>query len=233
MQLRSKTPEELKAKLNIQFAGEEGVDAGGVSREWYQVMAREMFDPNLALFIPVPLEGGTTFQPNPNSIIQSDRGINHLDYFRFVGRIVGKALYDGQLIDAYFTRSFYKHMLGLQLTYEDIEAVDPGYYKNLKWMLENDNIEEFVELSFTAETDFFGRNEVVELIPGGKEMKVTDLNKHEYVNLVARHRMTTSIRSQIDAFLDGFWSMVPKKHISIFNDHELELLISGLPEGRL
>ena len=80
-QLRSRTPEEMCAKLNVSFAGEEGIDAGGVSREWYQVMARDIFDPNLALFIPVP-EGGTTFQPNPSSVIQSDRGINHLDYFK-------------------------------------------------------------------------------------------------------------------------------------------------------
>ena len=66
-------------------------------------MAREMFNPNLALFVCVP-EGGATFQPNPSSVIQNDRGINHLDFFRFVGRVVGKALHDGQLIDAYFTR---------------------------------------------------------------------------------------------------------------------------------
>ena len=62
-----------------------------------------MFNPNLALFVCVP-EGGATFQPNPSSVIQNDRGINHLDFFRFVGRVVGKALHDGQLIDAYFTR---------------------------------------------------------------------------------------------------------------------------------
>lgn len=89
----------------------------------FQVMAREIFNPNFSLFVAVP-EAGTTFQPNPNSVVQNDevRGTNHLDFFRFVGRIVGKALYDGQLIDAHFTRSFYKHMLGQQLTYEDIEV---------------------------------------------------------------------------------------------------------------
>lgn len=80
-------------------------------------MAREIFNPNLALFVNVP-EGGTTFQPNPNSIVQSDTGVSHLEFFKFVGRLVGKALYDGQLMDAYFTRSFYKHMLGQPLTYE-------------------------------------------------------------------------------------------------------------------
>ena len=45
-------------------------------------------------------------------------------------------MFDGQLLDVYFTRSFYKHILGVKVTYHDIEAVDPDYYKNLKWMLE-------------------------------------------------------------------------------------------------
>ena len=82
-------------------------------------MAREIFNPNFSLFVPVPL-GGSTFQPNPNSVVQNDeaRGTNHLDFFKFVGRVVGKALHDGQYIDAYFTRSFYKHMLGQPLTYQ-------------------------------------------------------------------------------------------------------------------
>jgi hypothetical protein len=80
-------------------------------------MAREIFNPNLALFVSVP-EGGTTFQPNPNSVVQSDTGVSHLEFFKFVGKLVGKALYDGQIMDAYFTRSFYKHMLGQPLTYE-------------------------------------------------------------------------------------------------------------------
>lgn len=82
-------------------------------------MAREIFNPNFSLFVQVP-EHGTTFQPNANSVVQNDeaRGTNHLDFFKFVGRIIGKALYDGQLVDAFFTRSFYKHMLGDPLTYE-------------------------------------------------------------------------------------------------------------------
>lgn len=84
-----------------------------------QVMAREIFNPNFSLFVQVP-EHGTTFQPNANSVVQNDeaRGTNHLDFFKFVGRIIGKALYDGQLVEAFFTRSFYKHMLGDPLTYE-------------------------------------------------------------------------------------------------------------------
>ncbi len=85
-----------------------------------------MFNPNFSLFVPMP-EGGATFQPNPNSTVQNDpsRGTDHLDFFRFVGRVVGKALHDGLLVDAYFTRSFYKHCLGQPLTYQ-ARAANPG-----------------------------------------------------------------------------------------------------------
>lgn len=69
-----------------------------------------------------------------------------------------------------------------------------------------------------------------ELIPGGRNIKVTEENKHQYVDLVAEHRLTTAIRPQITAFLEGFNELIPGELISIFNDKELELLISGLPD---
>ncbi|CAA3019978.1 E3 ubiquitin- ligase UPL1-like [Olea europaea subsp. europaea] len=129
-QLRMRPSQDLKGRLNVHFQGEEGIDAGGLTREWYQVLSRVIFDKGALLFTNVG--NNATFQPNPNSVYQTE----HLSYFRFVGRVVAKALFDGQLLDVYFTRSFYKHILGVKVTYHDIEAVDPDYYKNLKWMLE-------------------------------------------------------------------------------------------------
>jgi len=225
-QLRHRTADEMHGRLNVQFQGEDGVDAGGLTREWYQVMSRAIFKEELALFTSGG--NGITFQPNPNSMIQNE-GVDHLQYFKFVGRFVAKALVDGQILDAYFTRSLYKHLLGEPLSYEDIEAVDPDYFKNLKWMLEND-IEGVLDLTFTAETDFFDKKDTVELKPGGSTIAVTNSNKAEYVNLIAKHRMTNAIELQIKAFLEGFWEIVGKDLLEIFNDNELELLISGLPE---
>lgn len=69
-----------------------------------------------------------------------------------------------------------------------------------------------------------------ELIPGGSNVKVTDENKHEYVNLVAEYRLTEAIRPQINSFLEGFYELIPRNLISLFNDKELELAISGLPQ---
>jgi E3 ubiquitin-protein ligase HUWE1 len=97
-QLRSRTAEEMKGRLYVNFQNEDGVDAGGLTREWYLVLSREIFNPNYCLFLAAG--DGVTFQPNPLSNINS----NHLDYFKFVGRVIGKALVDGQLMDGHFTR---------------------------------------------------------------------------------------------------------------------------------
>uniref|UniRef100_A0A1D1YWP9 HECT-type E3 ubiquitin transferase n=1 Tax=Anthurium amnicola TaxID=1678845 RepID=A0A1D1YWP9_9ARAE len=229
-QLRMRSPQDLKGRLTVHFQGEEGIDAGGLTREWYQLLSRVIFDKGALLFTTVGNE--STFQPNPNSVIQPE----HLSYFKFVGRVVGKALFDGQLLDVHFTRSFYKHILGVKVTYHDIEAVDPDYFKNLKWMLEND-ISDVLDLTFSMDADeealiLYERAEVTdyELIKDGRNTRVTEENKHEYVDLVAERRLTTAIRPQINAFMEGFNDLIPKDLISIFNDKELELLISGLPD---
>jgi len=93
-----------------------------------------MFDPNYALFKSGST--GNTFHPSPQSYINS----LHLKYFKFIGRIIGKALYDGYLLDAYFTPAFYKHILNLPITYLDMEEEDYDYFKSLKWILDNSPI---------------------------------------------------------------------------------------------
>lgn len=69
----------------------------------------------------------------------------------------------------------------------------------------------------------------MDLIENGRNIVVTESNKEEYVRLVCQERMTGAIRQQLDAFLKGFYSIIPKSLINIFNEQELELLISGLP----
>jgi len=70
----------------------------------------------------------------------------------------------------------------------------------------------------------------VDLIPNGRNIPVTDDNKSEYIRLIVHHRTTSGIKSQIEAFLGGFYELVPPELISIFSPTELELLICGLPD---
>eukprot|EP00178_Gracilaria_changii_P025180 TRINITY_DN771_c0_g1_i1.p1 TRINITY_DN771_c0_g1~~TRINITY_DN771_c0_g1_i1.p1 ORF type:complete len:1803 (+),score=292.16 TRINITY_DN771_c0_g1_i1:174-5411(+) len=223
-QLRMRTPEEMKGRLHVQFTGEEGVDAGGVTREWYVILARQIFDPNYVLFTRSAAKAAT-YQPDKRSYINRE----HLETFRFVGRVIAKAIYDGQLIDAYFTRSFYKHILGMKPNFHDIEGQDPDYYKSLKWILEND-CTGIIDYTMSAEYDEFGKQTVIDLIPNGRNIPVTEENKAEYVRLVTEVRMTKTIEKQIEAFKEGFYEIIPLEDCKIFNELELELLMSGLPD---
>ncbi|KAG6874485.1 hypothetical protein C0995_010395 [Termitomyces sp. Mi166 len=222
--LQRKTGEQIKyGKLSVRFYDEEGVDAGGVTREWFQILARQMFDPNNALFQPCAADK-LTYQPNKNSWVNPE----HLSFFKFVGRVIGKAIYDGRLLDAYFARSLYRQLLGKPVDYKDVEWVDPEYYNSLCWILENDPT--VLDLTFSVEADEFGVNRIVPLKEGGESISVTQENKREFVQLSAQYRLYSSIEKQIESLSSGFYEIIPKDLITIFNEKELELLISGTPD---
>ncbi|KAK4552797.1 E3 ubiquitin-protein ligase tom1 [Recurvomyces mirabilis] len=220
-----KNGDEIKyGKLNIRFHGEEGIDAGGVSREWFGAMARQMFNPDYALFTPVASDR-TTFHPNELSTINSE----HLLFFKFIGRIIGKALYQGQVLDCHFSRAVYRRILGKSVSLKDMESLDLEYYKSLVWLLEND-ITDIAFQTFSTDIDRFGASETIDLIPDGRNISVTEDNKHEYVQKIVEYRLITAVQDQLEKFLEGFHEIIPKELIAIFNEQELELLISGLPE---
>jgi E3 ubiquitin-protein ligase HUWE1 len=198
-----KSGDEMKfGKLNIRFHGEEGVDAGGVTREWFQVLSRQMFDPNYVLFVPVSSDR-TTFHPNKLSGINDE----HLMFFKFIGRVIGKALYEGRVLDCYFSRAVYKRILGKPVSVKDMESFDPDYYKSLVWMLEND-ITDIITESFSVETDEFGVTKIEDLVENGRDIPVTDENKQDYVRLVVEHKLLKSVKDQMEHFLKGKQSLL-------------------------
>lgn len=223
-ELHRRSAEEWKNRFFVVFEDEEGQDAGGLLREWYTIISREIFNPMYALFCTSPGDR-VTYMINSSSHCNT----NHLTYFKFVGRVIAKAIYDNKLLDCYFTRSFYKHILGKLVKYTDMESEDYSFYQGLVFLLEHDVKELGYELTFSLEVREFGVTEVRELKPNGSNIPVTEENKHEYVRLVCQEKMTGSIRKQLNAFLEGFYEIIPKRLISIFNEQELELLISGLP----
>lgn len=103
------------------------------------------------------------------------------------------------------------------------------HHRSLKWMLEND-IDGVLDLTFSVEADDFGKTRVVDLKPDGSNIAVTNDNKAEYVQLLVQHRLTESIKDQIEAFRKGFDEVVPQKLVSIFSAPELQLLLNGLPD---
>lgn len=224
-QILNLQPYDLRRRLYVMFKGEEGLDYGGVAREWFFLVSHEVLNPMYCLF---EYAGSTnyTLQINPASKINPD----HLLYFRFVGRFIAMALFHGKFIDTGFSLPFYKRMLTRKLTIKDIESVDEEFYNSLVWIRDN-NIEECgLELDFTMDFEVLGKIDTIELKEGGAEIPVTEDNKEEYIRLMIDWRFSRGVKDQTKAFLDGFNEVVPLQWLQYFDERELELMLCGMQE---
>ncbi|KAJ3361413.1 hypothetical protein GGF32_007337 [Allomyces javanicus] len=161
-------------------------DTGSITREFFLLISREIFNPDLGLF-EYAKSDKRTLKINPKSRC-------------------GLAILHGMFLDALFVGSFFKTILKHKITASDMESFDAVYYQSLKWMLEND-ITDVLDLTMSTEVHWLGEAVTIDLIPGGRDIPVTEANK-EY----------------------GLFELVPANVISVFDERELELLINGLAE---
>ncbi|KAK1593123.1 HECT-domain-containing protein [Colletotrichum navitas] len=216
---------DLKKRLMIKFDGEDGLDYGGLSREFFFLLSHEMFNPFYCLF-EYSAHDNYTLQINPHSGINPE----HLNYFKFIGRVVGLAIFHRRFLDAFFIGALYKMILGKPVVLADMEGVDADFHRSLQWMLDNDISGGILEQTFSTEDERFGVMTVEDLIPGGRDIDVTNENKKEYVDLMVKWRIEKRIAEQFQAFKDGFHELIPQDLVNVFDERELELLIGGIAE---
>lgn len=216
---------DLKKRLMIKFDGEDGLDYGGLSREFFFLLSHEMFNPFYCLF-EYSAHDNYTLQINPHSGINPE----HLNYFKFIGRVVGLAIFHRRFLDAFFIGALYKMMLGKAVALPDMEGVDADFHRSLQWMIDNDISGGILEQTFSTEDERFGVITVEDLIPNGRNIEVTNENKKEYVDLMVKWRIEKRIAEQFEAFKVGFHELIPIDLINVFDERELELLIGGIAE---
>ncbi|KAF6720062.1 E3 ubiquitin-protein ligase SMURF1 [Oryzias melastigma] len=221
-QIMKMRPKDLKKRLMVKFRGEEGLDYGGVAREWLYLLCHEMLNPYYGLF-QYSTDNIYTLQINPDSSINPD----HLSYFHFVGRVMGLAVFHGHYINGSFTLPFYKQLLGKPIQLNDLETTDPELHKSLVWILEND-ITSVLDHTFCVEHNAFGKLSQHELKPNGRNVPVTEENKKEYVRLYVNWRFMRGIEAQFLALQKGFSELIPQHLLKPFDHKELELIIGGL-----
>ncbi|RLN79758.1 hypothetical protein BBJ28_00005927 [Nothophytophthora sp. Chile5] len=151
-------------------------------------------------------------------------------YYQAIGRFVGRALFEGILIDAHLALPVCKHILGIPITFSDLEFVDNDLYKNLKWLRDNTGVESLA-LDFTVSVDqMTDKSKVVDLVPNGSNIPVTEENKMEYISLRFKWIVATSVSLQLASLVQGLFAIIPKELLSVFDHQELELLICGIPD---
>ncbi|KAF9194281.1 E3 ubiquitin-protein ligase pub1 [Haplosporangium sp. Z 767] len=224
-EIMRQSPTDLKKRLMIKFEGEDGLDYGGLSREFFFLLSHEMFNPFYCLF-EYSAHDNYTLQINPHSSINSE----HLNYFKFIGRVVGLAIFHRRLLDAFFIVSFYKMILKKKVTLADLESVDADVYRNLNWLLDDDTAAETLDTTFSTNDERFGEIVTIDLKENGQNIAVTEENKREYVELMTEWRITRRVEEQFKAFAEGFHQLIPQELVTVFDERELELLMGGISE---
>ncbi|XP_039611823.1 E3 ubiquitin-protein ligase HECW2-like isoform X1 [Polypterus senegalus] len=213
-----------KNKLYVTFVGEEGLDYSGPSREFFFLVSRELFNPYYGLF-EYSANDTYTVQISPMSAFVD----NHHEWFRFSGRILGLALIHQYLLDAFFTRPFYKGLLRIPCDLSDLEYLDEEFHQSLQWMKDND-ISDMLDLTFTVNEEVFGQITERELKPGGASIPVSEKNKKEYIERMVKWRIERGVVQQTESLVRGFYEVVDARLVSVFDARELELVIAGTAE---
>ena len=210
----------LQSKLRIKFKGEQGVDQGGVSKEFFILLIRQIFDPNYGMF-------------NYNNKTRL-YWFNHYSFepiikYELIGTIFGLAIYNNTILDVKLPISVYKKLLGIKPSFSDLKECDEELYNNLNYILTQDNpkLEEELDTNFTVVDDKFGEKIIIPLKPDGEKTMINNMNKEEYVKLYTDWFFNKSIEEYFKSFEKGFYKIFHKSLIKILTPEELELIICG------
>ena len=216
----SKKDIKLQNPIKVRFLGEQGVDEGGVRKEFFLLFIRQIFDPNYGMF-------------NYNEKTRL-YWFNHYTFepkikYELIGIIFGLAIYNNIILDVKFPLTVYRKLLGLKPTLEDMKECDPELYKNFSFLkkTKDANLKESLDLDFTVTDDKFGEKLVIPLKKDGDKISVDINNKDEYVDLYLDWYFNKSIQEVFTSFEKGFYRVFSRDLSKILSPEELELIICG------
>ncbi|KAI9319384.1 hypothetical protein BX666DRAFT_2025682 [Dichotomocladium elegans] len=213
---------DLKKSLRIEFVGEEGVDAGGLRKEWFLLLVRSLLDPQYGMF---------TYDEDSNLCWFNSASFENEDQYFLVGIVLGLAIYNSTILDVHLPTACYKKLLKHPVDLMDLASIRPALARGLEQLLAFEgDVENTFCRPFVAEVDAFGQRKWIPLVPGGANKMVTNENRQEFVNLYVDFVLNTSVERQFGAFRRGFYHVCGGNALSLFRPQEIELLVRGSEE---
>ncbi|XP_029003955.1 ubiquitin-protein ligase E3A [Betta splendens] len=214
-------PSDLKKQLFVEFEGEQGVDEGGVSKEFFQLVLEEIFNPDIGMF---------TYDDDTKLFWFNSSSLENEAQYTLIGIVLGLAIYNNCILDVHFPMVVYRKLMGKKGTYLDLSDSHPVLYQSLKELLQySGNVEEDMTLTFQiSHTDLFGNPVLYDLKEQADQIPVTKENRQEFVALYADYILNKSVGRQFIAFKKGFQMVTNESPLNyLFRPEEVELLICG------
>ncbi|XP_006111115.2 E3 ISG15--protein ligase HERC5 [Pelodiscus sinensis] len=218
--LRSETPKAFENFLKVQFIGEQGIDDGGLSQEFFTIITRELCCPEAQIF--------KTFEDSkliwfPSQVPRSD------DTFFLIGTLFGMALYNMKIAPFLFPLALYKKLLDIPPTLEDLKELSPIEGRALQEILNEDydDILENMMMDFTIMKEQGGSIVSIELKENGADIPITKHNRKEYINLYVNYVFNESVKRPFKEFRKGFLRGCPAKKWKLFLPIEFQTVFRG------
>ncbi|KAJ2959303.1 hypothetical protein NQZ79_g5236 [Umbelopsis isabellina] len=208
--------------INMIGAEEAGIDQGGPFKEFISQLSALAFSPAFGLFSSTSVDH--FLFPSPSSYVH---GTDHIALFRFMGKVLAKAVYEGILVDAQFASFFLAKLLGRNVFIEQLQELDADMFRNLMFLKRYEGDVGDLCLTFSADMDFFNETKTVDLKYNGRDIPVTNDNRIEYIYVMGDYMLNQRIQEQTKAFIEGFKSIISDNWIRIFSPAELQRVISG------
>uniref|UniRef100_A0A8C4RM49 HECT and RLD domain containing E3 ubiquitin protein ligase 3 n=1 Tax=Erpetoichthys calabaricus TaxID=27687 RepID=A0A8C4RM49_ERPCA len=211
---------DLKKPLKVIFDGEEAVDAGGVTKEFFLLLLKELLDPIYGMF---------SHYEESNLLWFSDKCFVEHNWFHLTGIMCGLAIYNSTVVDLHFPLALYKKLLDVPPTLEDLKELSPTEGRSLQQLLEypGDDIEDAFCLNFSITRENYGVTEVKDLVPGGQNITVNKSNRQEFVDAYLNYVFNRSVQQLYRAFSEGFLKVCGGKVLSLFQPSELMAMVVG------
>lgn len=218
--LRKTKNVDYKKPLKVIFVGEEAVDAGGLRKEFFLLIMRELLDPKYGMF---------RFYEESRLIWFSDQTFEDSDLFHLIGVVCGLAIYNFTIVDLHFPLALYKKLLKKKPSLDDLKELMPDVGRSIQQLLDysEDDIEDTFCLNFTITVENYGSTEVKELIPNGTETPVNNKNKQEFADAYVDYLFNRSVASLFNAFAAGFHKVCGGKVLELFQPNELQGMVTG------
>jgi len=219
----------LRAIFKVEFISadgepESGIDGGGLFKEFMIHICREVFDPKFGLFA---ITDDQTLYPSPSAFRAHT---NAADLYRFIGKVIGKAIYEMMLLEGQFSRVFLNRILGQTNEVDDVAALDKELHRGMLRLKESERVDD-LGLTFSISTTNTGHVEEMDLIPNGRNISVTRANLTQYLHVVANFRTNLQLHRHTAAFVQGIQCILPLAWLKMFDPYELNTLISGSTAG--
>ncbi|XP_022814301.1 ubiquitin-protein ligase E3A-like [Spodoptera litura] len=213
---------DLKKQLVVEFEGEQGVDEGGLSKEFFQLIVEEIFNPVYGMF---------THRPDSQTMWFNMTSFETESQFTLIGIILGLAIYNNVVLAINFPKVVYKKLMGKKGSFEDLTDWNPTLYNSLKDILDytGDDLEEVYYQTFRIwYTDAFGNAIFHDLKEDGDNIFVTQDNKKEFVEMYADFLLNESVETKFKAFRRGFLMVTDESPLAaLFRPEEVEMLVCG------